>query len=108
MKKCALCKEHKPVAEFSKKKGAGDGLQRHCKPCRAVSKTQFQPRATVDMGGPSAEPPSDEAICARNQMLYENRKNKFCPECGGRMRYSSELDTCERCHSKALAAKDAA
>lgn len=34
-KKCTKCKEIKPITEFSKNKGAPDGLQYHCKECQS-------------------------------------------------------------------------
>jgi len=43
MKKCATCKQDKPVTEFNKKSSTKDGLERYCKDChRARNRKHYE------------------------------------------------------------------
>ena len=78
MKMCGGCGEVKPLSEFHKNKGRRDGVNSHCKPCRAViDRKRYEAKVGRSVWGrPHRSEPG------RKAWLISLKAGKPCTDCG--------------------------
>ena len=73
MKTCTKCKSEKPLAEFNKLSKSADGLQYHCKSCKAAYQQANPNRSAVVAKYREA----NKAVCIARSVVSQQKKREY-------------------------------